>query len=49
MQLDLDLGDALPQPTRHWEELPAEQRTEALAALTRLLAKAALPREDTDD
>ena len=48
-QLPLDLGD-LPSPPLHlWDRLPVEHQRAVVAALARLIAKAAIREEEDLD
>jgi hypothetical protein len=48
-QLALDLGETPAPPLLLWDVLPAEHQLVAVAALARLIAQAAVPKEDQLD
>ena len=48
-QLALDLGKTPAPPLLLWDLLPAEHQFVAVAALARLIAQAAVPKEDQLD
>jgi hypothetical protein len=48
-QLTLDLGETPAPASLLWQLLPTEQQLVAIAALARLIAQAAVPKEDDRD
>lgn len=48
-QLALDLGETPAPPLLLWDLFPAEHQLVAVAALARLMAQAAVPKEDQRD